>query len=97
MLRILRADYGVRRLLCEGGGTLNAEFIRLGAADEMFLTIAPKIVGGRGNLTAVEGEPYGRDTMPPLGLVSWHHHPSTGEVFARWRFLHGTGSAGSGT
>ena len=86
MLRILRAEYGVRRLLCEGGGTLNAEIIRLGYADELFLTIAPKIVGGRGNLTAVEGEPYGRDDMPGLDLLFWYHHQPTGEVFTRWAF-----------
>lgn len=88
MLRILRAEYRVRRLLCEGGGNLNAELIRLGWADELFLTIAPKIVGGRGNLTAVEGDPYGREDMPPLDLISWYHHPPTGEVFTRWSFRH---------
>ncbi len=86
MVRILHADYGVRRLLCEGGATLNAEFIRLGLADELFLTIAPKIVGGRDALTAVAGDPYGRDDMPLLDLVSWRHHAPTGEVFTRWRF-----------
>lgn len=86
MARILHEQYGVRRLLCEGGATLNAEFIRLGLADELFVTIAPKIVGGRDTLTAVAGEPYGRDDMPRLDLVSWHAHPPTGEVFTRWRF-----------
>jgi 2,5-diamino-6-(ribosylamino)-4(3H)-pyrimidinone 5'-phosphate reductase len=86
MARILHDAYGVRRLLCEGGGTLNAELVHLGLADELFLTLAPKIVGGRGNLTPVEGEPFGRDDMPRLDLVSWHHYPPTGEVFTRWRF-----------
>lgn len=96
MARILHDEYGVRRLLCEGGGTLNAEFIRLGIADELFLTVAPKIVGGRGNLTAVEGQPYGRDDMPALDLVSWHHYPPTGEVFTRWRFRHEEGETRRG-
>lgn len=86
MARILHAEYGVRRLLCEGGATLNAEMIRLGLADELFVSVAPKIVGGRDTLTAVAGEPYGRDDMPLLDLLSWHHHPPTGEVFTRWRF-----------
>ncbi len=85
-VRVLHAEYGVTRLLCEGGATLNAQLIQLGLADELFLTIAPKIVGGRDNLTAVAGEPWGRDDMPPVGLVSWHHHLPTGEVFTRWRF-----------
>lgn len=86
MLRILRSQYGVARLLCEGGGTLNAELIHLKSADELFLTIAPKIAGGRDNLTPVEGEPFHRDTMPRLDLVHWRHYPPTGEVFTRWRF-----------
>ena len=31
-----------------------------------------------------------RDETPPLDLVSWHHHPPTGEIFTRWRFRKGT-------
>ncbi len=86
MLQVLHQQYGVQRLLCEGGGTLNSTFIHQGLADELFLSIAPKIAGGRDNLTAVEGEPFHRDTMPALELMSWHHHLPTGEVFTRWRF-----------
>jgi 2,5-diamino-6-(ribosylamino)-4(3H)-pyrimidinone 5'-phosphate reductase len=85
-VRILHDEYGVRRLLCEGGATINAALIHQQLADELFLTIAPKIVAGRGNLSVVEGAPYHRDTMPPLTLISWHHHQPTGEVFTRWRF-----------
>lgn len=83
---ILHAQYGVRRLLCEGGATVNAALIRLGLADQLFITISPKIAGGRDNLTVVEGEPYDRETMPGLDLLAWHHHPPTGEVFTRWQF-----------
>lgn len=86
-VRILHDEYGVRRLLCEGGATINAALIHQGLADDLFLTIAPKIAAGRDNLSAVEGEPYHRDTMPGLTLISWHHHPPTGEVFTRWRFV----------
>jgi riboflavin biosynthesis pyrimidine reductase len=91
MARILRDRYGVRRLLCEGGATLNAQFIRLGIADELFLTIAPTIVGGRDTLTPVAGDPYGRADMPRLRLLSWHHHEPTGEVFTRWAFVSAPG------
>lgn len=86
MLRVLRQQYDVRRLLCEGGGTVNAGMVRLGAADELFLTIAPKIVGGHDIPTIVEGAPFGRADMPPLDLLFWQHHRPTGEVFTRWRF-----------
>lgn len=84
MLRVLRNEYGVRHLLCEGGGTVNAQFFHLDAADELFLTIAPLIVGGRENLTAVEGDPFIRNTVPRLALRSWQIHEPTGEIFTRW-------------
>lgn len=84
MLHILRAEYGVRRLLCEGGGTINAQFFHLNGADELFLTVAPWIVGGRENLTPVEGDPFVRATMPRLTLRAWQLHEPTGEVFTHW-------------
>lgn len=46
-LRWLRREWGVRRLLCEGGGELNAALFRAGLVDELHLTICPWVVGGR--------------------------------------------------
>jgi riboflavin biosynthesis pyrimidine reductase len=40
----LRRD-GVGRLLCEGGPALNAELLAGGLVDEIFLTVAPQLVG----------------------------------------------------
>ncbi|MDQ6606398.1 MAG: dihydrofolate reductase family protein [Actinomycetota bacterium] len=51
-LRRLRADFGVRTLLCEGGPTLFGALVRETLVDELFLTLAPKLVGG-GNGPAV--------------------------------------------
>jgi len=45
-LRRLRSDFGIRLLLCEGGPTLFGALLREGAADELFLTLAPKLAGG---------------------------------------------------
>ncbi len=42
---ILRRDFGVRYLLCEGGPTLNGHMERAGLIDEKFLTISPLEVG----------------------------------------------------
>jgi riboflavin-specific deaminase-like protein len=52
-LRRLREDQGVRALLCEGGPHLHSQLQAAGLADELFLTIAPKLVGA--GSTILEG------------------------------------------
>ena len=54
-LRWLRAQWNVKRLLCEGGGELNDALFRAGLVDEINLTICPKIFGGRTAPTIAEG------------------------------------------
>ena len=54
-LRWLRAQWKVKRLLCEGGGELNAALFRAGLMDEVHLTICPKIFGGRTAPTIADG------------------------------------------
>mgnify|MGYP001567332560 CR=1 FL=1 len=51
----LRKKYGVKRLLCEGGGDLNDAMFRAGLVDELHLTLCPKIFGGRTAPTIAEG------------------------------------------
>jgi len=86
MLRHMRRELGAGVLLVEGGPETNAEFFRLGAVDEYFLTVGPVIVGGRETLTAVAGgEPMTRDTATRLDLVSAVPNPETGEVYLRYR------------
>lgn len=46
VLRRLRAEYGVRSLLCEGGPATFGALLHEGLADELFLTIAAKLTGG---------------------------------------------------
>ena len=50
-----RAARGAPRMGRWGGPTQNATLMGAGAADELFLPLAPKIQGGRGFGTAVEG------------------------------------------
>ena len=45
-LELLRARYGVRTLLLEGGPTLLAAMLEVGLVDELFLTRAPLIAAG---------------------------------------------------
>ena len=48
------ADRGARVVLCEGGPTLNGGFLAAGVIDELCLTVAPLLVGGRAR-RAIEG------------------------------------------
>jgi riboflavin-specific deaminase-like protein len=55
-LRWLRKKWGVRRLLCEGGGELNNALFRAGLVNELYLTICPKIFGGHNAPTIADGK-----------------------------------------
>ena len=54
-LRWLRGKWNIRRLLCEGGGELNAALFRAGLVDELHLTVCPKVFGGRDAPTIADG------------------------------------------
>jgi 2,5-diamino-6-(ribosylamino)-4(3H)-pyrimidinone 5'-phosphate reductase len=49
---------GFKKILVEGGGELNWSLLQLGIVDQLIVTIAPRIVGGRAATTLVEGEGY---------------------------------------
>jgi riboflavin-specific deaminase-like protein len=51
----LREQWQVKRLLCEGGGEVNGALFRAGLVDELHLTIAPMIFGGRDAPTLADG------------------------------------------
>ncbi len=71
---------GVRRILCEGGPTLNAALFQAGLVDEVFLTIAPKLVGGDDPLTIVNGASPGVIQLELASLVELD-----GELFLKYR------------
>ncbi|MER1987389.1 MAG: bifunctional diaminohydroxyphosphoribosylaminopyrimidine deaminase/5-amino-6-(5-phosphoribosylamino)uracil reductase RibD [Solibacillus sp.] len=54
VLRILYAE-GITDLLVEGGGEVNASFLRAGLIDKYFIYIAPKILGGAHSITPFGG------------------------------------------
>ncbi|MDX2254315.1 MAG: RibD family protein [Pseudanabaenaceae cyanobacterium bins.39] len=86
LLNTLFTDFGIRVLLVEGGATLNYALISQGFADEIFLSVAPYIIGGTDNLSIVAGDSYGLGcgNIPKLELRSVYTHAS--ELFLRYRF-----------
>jgi 5-amino-6-(5-phosphoribosylamino)uracil reductase len=66
VLRSLRADHGVRALLCEGGPALFDGMLSEDLVDELFLTLASGLVGG-GELPLTTGP--GLPALVPLRLI----------------------------
>jgi riboflavin-specific deaminase-like protein len=67
---ILRKEWRVKRLLCEGGPTLNWSLFRSGLVDEINLTLCPQIFGGATAPTMVDGAGFLPDQAPGARLVS---------------------------
>jgi 2,5-diamino-6-(ribosylamino)-4(3H)-pyrimidinone 5'-phosphate reductase len=60
---------GVRRLMVEGGGTMNFELMRLGLVDELMIYIAPMVFGGSSAPTLADGIGVPRDAALELTLT----------------------------
>ena len=84
VLATLRREWGVQRLVCLGGPRTNAWLIEAGLVDELFITIAPKIQGGAGGTTAIEGCGFSPHALVRLELLSAYRAGS--ELFLRYRF-----------
>lgn len=84
VLADLRAR-GVAALLCEGGPTLNRALLAAGAVDELFLTLAPVLVGEAGAPRIVEGP----DLDAPVGLELAWVLADGDELYLRYRVARG--------
>jgi 2,5-diamino-6-(ribosylamino)-4(3H)-pyrimidinone 5'-phosphate reductase len=90
VMDILRDEFGVRRLACEGGATINFPLVVEGIADELFLTVAPKIAGGAAP-TIVAGHELPIPDMPRLELLA--AHLADDELYLRYRLPNGRAAA----
>ena len=87
-LQTLKQEYSVGRLLVEGGPRLNRTLISCGLLDELFLTVAPKLLGATPDeiKAIIEGSiPVPED----LSLISIHLAGS--EIFLRYTLSIPTG------
>jgi len=85
MLATLRTEYCVKRLVCEGGAQVFRSFLSAGLIDELHLTLAPRIFGGRQapTLTGVAGKFLPRSTSLRLRSME----TVEGECFLRYRVV----------
>lgn len=83
LMRYLRVNLGIQRLLVEGGSELNAEVLRRDLVDELFLTLAPKMRLGRDVPTYAGGRALDRSEVQDYDLLS--HQVVGSEVFLRYR------------
>lgn len=82
MLEIL-AQHGVRRVMVEGGATLNFEMIQARVVDEVHVTISPCIIGGTDSPTLVDGKGFTGSGIKDLELISCEE--SGGSVLVKYR------------
>jgi 2,5-diamino-6-(ribosylamino)-4(3H)-pyrimidinone 5'-phosphate reductase len=68
MMRTLKR-LGVRRLMVEGGGTINFELLRLGLVDELTIYVAPLLFGGKNAPTLADGIGVPRGKAIGLNLI----------------------------
>lgn len=75
---------GVRRLMVEGGGTLNWSLIEQGLVDEICVFVGPMVIGGRDAPTLVDGRGFA-DGFQRLELIS--AGPIDGGLLIKWRVV----------
>jgi riboflavin-specific deaminase-like protein len=83
----LRERLDVRTMLCEGGPHLNSQLLAEGLADELFLSLSPKLAGGDATSEALRIL-SGPELDPPvaLELVAALEHDS--HLFLRYKIIH---------
>lgn len=83
-LHVLQNEYNIDRVLLEGGPKLNYHFLRQGVVDELFWTVAPKMIGGQDELSIVEADDL-FDPILQLKLLSAYILHD--ELFLRYKVL----------
>jgi 2,5-diamino-6-(ribosylamino)-4(3H)-pyrimidinone 5'-phosphate reductase len=85
-LRWLRKKWGVKRLLCEGGGEVNAGLFEEGLVEEVYHTLCPLVFGGRQAPTMADGD--GFPTLASAQRLRLKSLKRVGdELFLVWRAI----------
>lgn len=78
---------GFNKILVEGGGELNWSILQLGIVNELMVTVAPRIVGGRTATTLVEGDGYTRISESIKTDLIKISRQNNGEVILYYKLL----------
>jgi riboflavin biosynthesis pyrimidine reductase len=78
LLAQLRAEHGVERVICEGGGTLNGALLAEGVVGELFVAVSPMIARERDSPPLVAG------VTEPTDLQLLAHATAGDFVFLRY-------------
>ncbi len=81
---MLGEEFGVRRLLVEGGPSVNHSFLSGNHVDEVFLTLAPRISGDGNAPSIVSGPDPLQNQVRNARLVSVHLVAGN-ELYLRYR------------
>ena len=75
LMNALYEEFGVRRLLVEGGGTVHRSMIAAGLYDELHLILCPFVVGGASSITPVQRSAFWpRGEIPKYRLERADRH-----------------------
>ena len=77
------AARGCRSVLVEGGGAMIFQFLEADLLDEMYVTVAPLIIGGAESPSPVDGRGFDADALRRLQLLSARHVGD--EMFLHYR------------
>lgn len=74
---------GLRRLILEGGGEVHFAFLNAGLVDEWYVTLTPRLIGGKSAPSFLDGLGFLKKDHIPLRLVSQRRVGD--EIFLRYR------------
>jgi 5-amino-6-(5-phosphoribosylamino)uracil reductase len=84
VVKDLRAR-GLRNILVEGGGETHFAFASAGLVDKLYVTVTPRLIGGAGAPTLLDGKGFLKRDHLKLALESMRRRGD--EVFLRYRVL----------
>lgn len=89
-LETLNRELGIKRLLVEGGGTTNGEFLRAGLLDELSVAICPAVDGGDGAPSIFHSNPATSDVRAQVRSMTLESSEvlDGGEIWLRYWLDH---------